>query len=127
MKKTVLVLALGALLGALVLPVAAQGARDILGAYLSHESEERIDIAVGATRSGDYVRPDRLVLFRDAVVVPEHYGTLVSVTSSGESAVLWYVSEDGDVRNVILPDGMVRTYRIEKNGSRLVADIRKPF
>ena len=127
MKKTVFLLVLGALAGALALPVVAQSARSVFGAYLSHVSEERTDISVGVTRSGESLTPTRLVEFRDTVVVPAHFGTLVAVTAQGEAAVLWYRSDDGAVRNVILSDGMTRTYRVEPNGSKLVADIARPF
>ncbi len=96
------------------------------GAYYSHLTEERTDIAVGVTRAGDYVSEKRRVEVRESVIVPAHFGSLVGITQAGARTVLWFQGEGGAIRNVSVADADSRLYRIEPNGSRLVEEIRYP-
>lgn len=127
MKKAALLLLVGAAVGAVAVPGAAQETiRSVFGAYLSHVTEDRIDISVGVTRSGEPVRENRLVETRDAVVVPEHYGDPFAVSDVDGGSIVWYRDEEGVLRNVILADAGSHLYVLKQNGSRLVAEIQRP-
>lgn len=127
MKKAALFLLLGAAAGAVAVPGAAQETiRSVFGAYLSHVTEDRIDISVGVTRSGEPVRENRLVEFRDTVVVPEHYGVPFAASAVDGGTIVWYQDKEGGLRNVVLADAGKHLYYVKTNGSKLVAEIPKP-
>lgn len=138
MTRTGLLFSLGivaGLAGALALGVPGMAEEEpppppaaaMLGGFGSHITEERIDVSVGVGRGGDFNSPKRFAEPRYTVVVPEHFGRLHSVAAEGTTTVLWYEDEAGVLRNVVIPDAARRSYRVERNGSVLVAEIRRPL
>lgn len=44
----------------------------------------------------------QFTLNRDQIQIPRGYGRLVAITPSGKTAVLWFESETGVIRNVVV-------------------------
>lgn len=125
-KSALLFLLIGAAFGALAASGAAQDAvEEFIGGFLSHRTEERFDISIGVTRGGDPVRDTRRIENRETVVVPAHYGAIVTITQDGPRALIWFRDQNSVIRNVVLPDAGSRAYRVQANG-KLVAEIGHP-
>ncbi len=73
----------------------------------------------GFTALGKLGDPRRFADKREHRFVPEHYGTLISVTAHGEAAVLWLRDKDGNVRNVSLPAVSRRSFLLETQVSKI--------
>lgn len=115
MKKTVLLLLAGILLGFTAASDGFQrGANRLLGAWFSHDRFAEYEISIGLDPLGKARKPQRVEEVRRHLNLPAHYGDLIDITAGGEGAVLWYQTTDGMIRNVIIPDAATRIYRIEK-------------
>ena len=115
MKNPVLILIVGACLGAIGMSGAGQPeVAQAFGAFPSHGTEESYYISVGATPAGNEPRDQLKEEFRRTVVVPDHYGDVVAVTPAASAAIVWYQDTGGVVRNVILYEPEALLYSLEQ-------------
>jgi hypothetical protein len=71
-------------------------------------------------------RPTRFEEVRQVLHVPTHYGSLVTITGDAHDAVLWYRTEAGVLRNVVVQEAGARLYRVEQEAtSRIEVDDRE--
>jgi hypothetical protein len=69
------------------------------GVYISSiDKEETVSFIDGSNTR-------RLTHYRKQVQIPKAYGRLITITPAGAGAALWFESETGQVRNVVVPDG----------------------
>jgi hypothetical protein len=128
MGKTILVLSLGLLIGGFVVGAAAkEEVWETLGAFLSHRTEQRVDISVGVTRSGEPRRANRLLQMRDSILVPQHFGSVVTIYHVEERTVIWFKDGKGVLRNVVIPRADNKIFSIEPSPSTLVETVRRPL
>ena len=91
----VAVFALGGALG-----VAAE--RYYVGGIPSNVVSEEFKMSVGVSASGTPNRPNWIKQDREVVNIPSHFGRLVSVDSTNDSAVFWFEGDGGRLRNVVI-------------------------
>jgi hypothetical protein len=72
------------------------------GVVVSHRNLERFDMSVGITGNRNPARPTRLYTSRFQMNVPAFYGRILGMTGDARRTILWYVSEDETIRNVVL-------------------------
>jgi hypothetical protein len=78
------------------------------GSYQSsRDKEETIAFEDGS-------HTERLTHFRKQIQIPKAYGNLINITAAGNGTALWFESAAGQIRNVIVPDGV--PVMIERRG-----------
>lgn len=85
----------------------------LIGLWESELLEEKFDISIGLDGLGK-PRPAREHSEqRTQLLLPQHYGNLVSITGNGSAAILWYQDGSGVIRNAIIPDASAHAVRIQ--------------
>ena len=104
----------------------AEDAAKWVGTIKSHRSIERFDMSYGVTAGQAARRAVQFEEVREVYVVPSHYGELVSVIGTPETAVFWYRDANKVLRNVKLGNVADTMYEIrESETSRLEVDARE--
>ena len=84
----------------------------LLGLWESEVLEDTYDISIGLDGLGK-PRPARgHSEQRTELLLPQHYGNLVSITGNGTAAIFWYQEGMGVIRNAIVPDANEHAIRI---------------
>ncbi len=118
MKNWIAFLLMGALVGYGASAATAERQIDSgAGAVTSHGVMEEFDMSLGLTPSGNPKKDTIIREFRTQLNVPDHYGTLIHITSAGDQAVLWYRDSDGVIRNAVVGQVSERLGRIEKTAT----------
>jgi len=73
----------------------------------------------GFTALGKLGDPRRFTDKREHRFIPEHYGTLIGISSHLEAAVLWFRDEDGRIRNVSLQGVSGTNFLLETQPSKV--------
>ena len=129
--KTIGLVILGAVVGALaaglVSPSVAQEAGPAyMGVSYSNPSWERYDMSVGITTSGIPLTARRLQHAVQQLNLPDYFGKFVGVTAHGNSDVLWFRDDEGNLRSAIVPDAARTIYRIDITPATNVEIRQKP-
>ena len=115
MKKSLLPLSVGLLIGSLALSSPAQDALfHFLGVYYSHQSVEKYELSAGVTALGVPHRPQPREELREQINYPDFYGSLFGITSHGANVVFWFQDGAGSLRNAVVDQVTSRLYRLEK-------------
>ncbi len=118
-KTTIAILLLGAGLGSLATTAAAgREALNGAGPLKSHELVEEYEMSLGLNAGGRKLTETPVVEEREELHVPDFYGSLFQITSAGDNAVLWYLGEDGVVRNAIVNDVTSKLVQLRKEPTR---------
>jgi hypothetical protein len=92
--------------------LAQEAAVTWLGAAPSHRAFEKFDMTIGVTAGQQPRRPVRIEEDRAVLHIPSHYGSVMAVTGDSHTAVLWYRSEDGSMRNVVVQSPDVNRFKV---------------
>ena len=84
----------------------------LVGLWESEIIEETYDISVGLDGLGKPRPAKGHVEQRIQLLLPQHYGNLVTITGNGTSAIMWYQDGMGVIRNAIIPDANQQAVRI---------------
>ena len=115
MKKVILLVGLGVLLGAAITQVRAQvNQRMNLGGHYSHDLTAFYQMQVHITPAGKLRAPRKFEEQREHYRVPDFYGTLIDVTSNDDKVIFWYQDSEGLVRNAIFDQTDKRLMEIER-------------
>lgn len=87
--------------------------RYYVGAVPSNLLTEEFKMSVGVSASGAPNRPNWIRQDREVVNVPEHYGRLIAVNTTGDASVLWYQDDMSRIRNVVLEQPGATWYLID--------------
>jgi len=87
-------------------------AQAVTGIWPSHGVKETYRISIGIDGADKPRKEDRVDELRQHWNLPQHYGNLIGITGSGESAVFWYQDSSGVIRNAVVPGVTTHLHRI---------------
>ncbi|MEC9475673.1 MAG: hypothetical protein VX764_01410 [Planctomycetota bacterium] len=100
--------------------------QELVGLWRAELLEETYDMSIGLDGLGK-PRPARgRFEQRTQLLLPQHYGNLVSITGNGTAAVLWYQDGLGVIRNAIIPDANSQAVRVQlQNTTKLKTKVMR--
>ena len=100
--------------GAAAAMVQLKGENNSHGSIYSHSVSSEYEIPLGVRSSGRQGKSVKFHEVRDIRLVPEFYGKLHTITPSSQGVVLWYVADDGALRNVAIEGVESNQYLLDR-------------
>ena len=128
MKKVILLIGLGVLVGVVVTQARAQVSKRLaLGGHYSHDLTAFYEMRVHITPAGKLRTPRKFEEQREHYRIPKFYGTLLDITSNDDTVVFWFQDNEGLVRNAFFDQSDKRLMEFERaEVDRLRFEVARP-